>query len=149
MIVISARTGEDDIKAALSLGADDYMVKPFTASDLAERVRTLLLAPGSREPEENRTTGRSDPLRGPGSVRPIGSNADLTAVESRLLYELAAAPGVVVRRHELLHRIWGHDQITAQWALDARMSSLRSKMEADPDRPQLLLAGPGGYTLAP
>lgn len=70
VIVISARTGEDDIKAALSLGADDYMVKPFTASDLAERVRILLLAPGSREPEENRATGRADPFRGPENVPP-------------------------------------------------------------------------------
>lgn len=80
---------------------------------------------------------------------PTGSNADLTAVESRLLYELAAAPGAVVRRHDLLHRIWGQDQTIAQWALEARMSSLRSKLEADPGMPQLLPTRHDGYSLAP
>jgi len=154
IIIVSARSDTADVIEGLECGADDYVVKPLVASELAARIRALLRR--RRPVGASSGPGRRDELIfGPVSVelangrvvRPSGQT-HLTRTEARLLAELAAAGGTVVTREDLLQRVWGYDYFGDTRLLDVHVRRLRRKVEADPDRPEWLITVRGvGYRL--
>lgn len=135
VIVLSGRSGETDRIIGLDLGADDYLVKPFSPGELAARVRSVLRRTGG-PPRAVELAGLSvDPATR--EVRVDGTPVELTAREFDLLAFLAGRPGVVVPRRELLAEVWqqsyGDDQ-----TIDVHLSWLRRKLGETAARPRYL-----------
>jgi two-component system, OmpR family, KDP operon response regulator KdpE len=151
IIVISARGQEHDKVTALDLGADDYLTKPFGASELLARIRVALrhaaLPPGSP----------SDPVYQVGDVRVDllrrqvfrgEAEVHLTPTEYKLLGALIRQAGRVVTHRQLLQEVWGANYAEQSHYLRVYMAQLRHKLERDPTRPRLLMTEPGvGYRL--
>ena len=151
IIVLSARGQERDKVTALDAGADDYVSKPFGASELLARIRVALrhTAGASHEADDAMfTIGelRMDLLRrqvfvGDREVR-------LTPIEYKLLATLVRHAGKVVTHQQLLREVWGPTHTDQAHYVRVYMAHLRHKLEAEPARPQYLLTEPGvGYRL--
>lgn len=144
IIVLSARHSEKDKVAALDLGADDYVTKPFGPDELLARVRACLRrSPGSLE-EETGSLVRSDltidferhrVFRGEEEIR-------LTPKEFELLAFLARHPGKVLTHRTILKAIWGPHAVSEPQYLRVLMASLRKKIEPDPGHPKYVLTEP-------
>ncbi len=152
IIMLTARSDEADRIVGLELGADDYLVKPFSPRELLARVRAVLRRSGAAaESDDDRplVVGELtvDPLR---RLVTIGGRAvDMTATEFDLLAHMAAAPGRVFTRRQLMETIHGAAVDAGERAIDAHVKNLRRKIEADPHRPQRLVTVHGvGYRLA-
>jgi two-component system, OmpR family, KDP operon response regulator KdpE len=151
IIVISARGQERDKVAALDLGADDYLTKPFGVPELLARVRVALrhsaLAPGSNGDTPFQTGDLTVDL----SRRLVfrnGEEAHLTPTEYKLLSCLVRHAGRVVTHRQLLHEVWGATYEEQSHYLRVYMAQLRHKLERDPTRPRMFLTEPGvGYRL--
>jgi two-component system KDP operon response regulator KdpE len=148
VIVLSARGQEGDKVAALDAGAEDYLTKPFGASELLARIRVVL----------RRVTGPATPdVIEVGPIRidqprheviVNGRDVHLTPIEFNLLLELARHAGRVVTHRQLLTRLWGPAAVEHANYLRVHMAALRRKLEADPAHPQWLLTEAGvGYRL--
>jgi two-component system KDP operon response regulator KdpE len=139
ILVLSVRDAEQDKVAALELGADDYLTKPFGAAELLARVRALLRRAA---PEPSGTRFELDDVRidlGARSVRREDEQVHLTPTEWRLLEALASAPGVL-RTHEwLLAEVWEGDGAPDVEALRVFVSQLRRKIEPDPRHPRAIV----------
>lgn len=147
IIMITARSGSQDVIAGLEAGADDYVAKPVVASELAARVRALL----RRARPERTVIEVGDITLHPdrGIATRAGQDVHLTQTELRLLTELATADGRVVTREQLLERVWGYDYFGDTRLLDVHVRRLRRKVEADPGEPRLVLTVRGvGYRVA-
>lgn len=131
VIMLTARSEEDDRIRGLETGADDYVTKPFSPRELVARVRAVLRRRDGVEAERPVTIEhhglRIDPEAR--TVRRLGTRADVTTVEFDLLYALASAPGRVFRRTELLDRVWGEDFGGVDRVVDVHVSHLRRKLE--------------------
>ncbi|MGQ0849669.1 MAG: response regulator [Actinomycetota bacterium] len=149
VVVITARAEEADRIVGLEMGADDYVVKPFSPKELVARVRAVL----------RRTDGH---LAGAEMVRVAdlfvdvtrrqvrrGDTAvELTPTEFDLLHALAAQPGRVFTRGQLLEAIHGVAVASYERAIDAHVKNLRRKLEVDPARPRYVLTVHGiGYKM--
>ncbi|HUJ60672.1 MAG TPA: response regulator [Kofleriaceae bacterium] len=148
VIVLSARGQEGDKVTALDVGADDYLTKPFGASELLARIRVVLRRVGGTPTPDVIEIGpiRIDQPRHSVSVE--DREVHLTPIEFRLLLELARHPGRVLTHHQLLREIWGPNAVDELHYLRVHMGALRKKLEADPARPQWLLTEAGvGYRL--
>jgi two-component system, OmpR family, KDP operon response regulator KdpE len=149
VIVISARDATSQKVAALDLGADDYISKPFDSEEVLARIRTALrhrLAAGTATPLVR--AGDVEIDLAARIVRKAGSEIHLTPKEYGLLAELAMTPGRVVTHSRLLRAVWGagHEHDVEYLRVAAR--GIRRKLEADPSRPQLIRNEPGvGYRL--
>lgn len=149
VVIVTARTDTHDVVAGLEAGADDYVTKPVVAKELSARLRALLRRAqlGPRAP----TTMRFGDLElqvEAGTVRKKGRDLALTRTEFRLLCELAANPGWVLSRAQLLERVWNYDYFGDTRLVDVHVGRLRSKIEDDPAEPQILLTVRGlGYKL--
>jgi DNA-binding response OmpR family regulator len=132
IIVVSARGSEQDRVHALDLGADDYLVKPFSMVELAARVRAAL-----RSGVRTQTIDRGEPVEvqellvDPRTVQAYvhGESAGLTPTEFRLLHALAAERGRVVTRDELMQMVWGRRQRARDRTVDVFIRKLRLKLD--------------------
>ena len=151
IIVISARGQESDKVAALDLGADDYLTKPFGVSELMARIRVALRH--SHPGDGAGTVGvfEAGDLRVDLGRRQVFSNrseAHLTPTEYKLLVALVRNAGRVVTHRQLLRDVWGANYGEQSHYLRVYMAQLRHKLERDPTRPRLFLTEPGvGYRL--
>jgi DNA-binding response OmpR family regulator len=142
VLMLTARTEEVDRIVGLSIGADDYLTKPFSPGELVARIRAMLRRPRgkSREaPEEEEPLLRFgeltiDPARR--EVRLGGEEIHLTAVEFDLLAAMAARPGVVFGRRQLLERLWGEDYFGDDHVVDVHVARLRKKLKDDSSDPR-------------
>ena len=132
IVVVSARGTEHDRVHALEIGADDYLVKPFSMNELVARVRAA-----SRRALRRDDAQRGDPIQieelliDPGEVQAFvdGESAGLTPTEFRLLYQLALERGRVVTRDELLQKIWGRRLTRRDRTVDVFVRKLREKID--------------------
>lgn len=149
VIVASARDATDQKVAALDLGADDYVFKPFDSEELLARIRRVLrqrLPSGT--PEKAICIYDVEIDLASRTVRKAGDTVHLTPKEYGLLAELARSPGRVITHAQLLKAVWGlgHERDVEYLRVAAR--GIRTKLEDDPSRPRLLRNEPGiGYRL--
>ena len=148
VIMLTARADSHDVVAGLEAGADDYVTKPFVAKELSARIRALLRrARGSSAPRRVEA-GELEISPQDGVVLRDGRRVPLTRTEFGLLCELAANPGRVVSREELLERVWGYDYFGDNRLVDVHVRRLRTKIETDPAHPRLVVTVRGmGYRL--
>lgn len=138
VIMLTARAEEIDRIVGLSVGADDYLIKPFSPRELVVRVKALL-----RRPRAVRGEGRADRLergellidRPRRTVSLRGMPVTLTTIEFELLSTLAEDPGVVFSRHKLLDRLWGIDYVGDDHVVDVHLGNLRRKLGDDAASP--------------
>jgi DNA-binding response OmpR family regulator len=152
IIMLTARDDELDKVLGLELGADDYITKPFSIREFRSRVRALLRRataprPGERHPDdeviEEGVVVIDVPRR---TVEVRGDEVQLTFVEFELLRTLAAAPGRVFSRRQLLERLRGGADYREPRTIDVHVRHLREKIESDPREPELILTVRGvGY----
>jgi two-component system KDP operon response regulator KdpE len=148
VIVLSARGHEGDKVAALDAGAEDYLTKPFGASELLARLRVVLRRVGGAPTPEVIAVGpiRIDQPRH--EVTVDGRDIHLTPIEFNLLLELARQPGRVITHRQLLTQLWGPSAAEHANYLRVHMAALRRKVEGDPTHPKWLLTEAGvGYRL--
>ncbi len=145
VIVLSARYGSDDKVAALDLGADDYVTKPFGIDELLARLRAAVRRAGSSTPSVVETPRLRVDVGGR-RVERDGEEVRLTPIEWGLLAALVTRPGRLVPQRQLLQEVWGPAYGTETNYLRVHMANLRRKLEADPARPRHLVTEPGmGY----
>ena len=153
ILVVSARGTEHDRVHALEIGADDYLVKPFSMKELVARVKAAV-----RRGVRAQDTPRGDAIEieelriDPREVQAFvaGSSADLTPTEFKLLYTLALEQGRVVTRDELLQRIWGRRQTHRDRTVDVFVRRLRDKIDKRaPDHTFIQTRYGVGYKLDP
>jgi DNA-binding response OmpR family regulator len=154
IILLTARGDEADRIGGLGIGADDYVLKPFSPGEVVARVKAQLrrLHLDSRPPDaDGRLRGgelEMDPVNRTVSVR--GQLAALTAKEFDLLHHLMARPGHVVTRDELLDAVWDQGYVGDPGTLAVHIRRLREKIERDPSRPTHIKAVWGmGYKFDP
>jgi two-component system, OmpR family, KDP operon response regulator KdpE len=146
VIVLSARGQEGDKVTALDAGAEDYLTKPFGASELLARIRVVLRRGGGSPMSDVIEVGPIKIDQPRHAVTVGGHEVHLTPIEFRLLVELARQPGRVLTHRQLLREVWGPNAVEEVHYLRVHMGALRRKIEADPARPQWLLTEAGvGY----
>jgi two-component system, OmpR family, alkaline phosphatase synthesis response regulator PhoP len=152
IIMLTARAQEADKVRGLELGADDYVVKPFSLAELTARIRAVL-----------RRTEARDPLAAAERALSVGAlrldarkqevfvgtrKIELTRKEFQLLEFLLRHPGEVISRDEFLDRVWGGEVYVTPRSVDTHMAALRRKIERDADHPRYILSVRGaGYKL--
>lgn len=149
IIVLSARSMESEKVLALDGGADDYVTKPFGATELLARVRAALRrsARSTQRPENLRIGALTLNLGTREAAGPTGP-VHLTPVEYRLLTCLARGHGLIVTQEQIIREVWGPDRVTDTRGLRSYVKMLREKIEPDPARPRFLVTEPGvGYRL--
>ena len=151
IIMVTARTDTHDVVAGLEAGADDYVTKPFEPKELAARIRALLRRVRATEGGPATVVfGELEISPEAGVVRLSGEEVHLTRTEFLLLCELAAVPGKVLSREQLLERVWSYDYFGDGRLVDVHVRRLRTKIEHDPANPRHVLTVRGlGYKLAP
>jgi DNA-binding response OmpR family regulator len=150
IIMLTARATEDDRVAGLALGADDYLVKPFSPRELVARVTAVLRRAGGVAPSDTLSfdDGALVVDRDTREVVVGDEPVDLTRSEFDLLYALASRPGRVFSRYELVSRIQGFDYEGYERTIDAHVKNLRKKLGDHADHPRFVVTVTGvGYKL--
>jgi DNA-binding response OmpR family regulator len=150
VLMLTARAAEEDRIAGLDLGADDYVIKPFSPRELVLRVQAMLRRGGSVAGQGPASYGGGtlliDEPRREVTVR--GAGVDLTPTEWGILVALATVPGRVYSRYELINRIRGNEFEGQQRTVDSHVKNLRGKVEEDPGGPRIVQTVLGrGYRL--
>jgi DNA-binding response OmpR family regulator len=149
ILMLTARGDEAEKVLGFELGADDYMVKPFSTRELVARVRALLRRSGAAEKGEPIRRGGLlvDPARR--VVERDGERCELTTLEFDLLHFLVLRPGRVFSRDDLLRYVWGEDRVVDNRTIDSLVSRLRRRVEPDPANPRYIQTVWGaGYRFA-
>jgi DNA-binding response OmpR family regulator len=131
LLILTAKGDETDVVLGLELGADDYMVKPFSPRELLARVHAILRrrqAPGAAGSGQWRVGDMLEIDERQHVVRGSGRPLDVTATESAILMVLARNPGWVFSREQLLDRIWGEDKASLDRTIDVHVKNLRDKL---------------------
>ena len=136
VLMLTARGEETDRVVGLSIGADDYLVKPFSPRELVARIKALLRRPREAAASAGPAGLTVDPQRHAVEVdeRPV----PLTVIEFDLLAALAREPGVVLTREQLLDRVWGTDFVGDDHLLDVHVAKLRGKLGDDAGEPRFV-----------
>lgn len=151
VVMVTARDDEVDKLIGLSVGADDYLTKPFSPRELVARLRAML-----RRPRRVTTTTSSDVMSfGPLSVDPVGREvwlADepihLTRTEFDVLAALARDPNLAFSRHQLIEAVWGGDWVGDEHLVDVHVGHLRRKLGDDATSPRFIRTVRGiGYRM--
>ena len=150
IIMLTARSDEVDRVLGLELGADDYLVKPFSPRELVARVRAVLRRTArAGEGRERFAVGTVTVDTARRQITVEERQVELTSTEFELVAHLAREPGRVFTRMQLLDVIHGVATPGYERAIDAHVKNIRRKLEADPHRPRLLLTVHGvGYRFA-
>jgi DNA-binding response OmpR family regulator len=143
IIMLTARRDEIDRITGLELGADDYVVKPFSPQELVSRVRAVL----RRASFTDKARQEEAPTQiGPLTIHPLGRTVllneeeiSLTAKEFDMLYLLATHPRQVFTRDQLLEQVWGESEYIDPGTVTVHIRRLREKIEQDPSAPKHLL----------
>ena len=150
IIMLTAKASEDDRVTGLNLGADDYLVKPFSPRELVARIEAVLRRAAGGTPVAASTFdgGRLAIDRESREVMLDGARVDLTRSEFDLLYALSSRPGRVYSRFELISKVQGYDYEGYERTIDAHVKNLRRKLGDDPRHPTYVLTVTGvGYKL--
>jgi two-component system alkaline phosphatase synthesis response regulator PhoP len=150
VMLLTAKSEEFDRVMGLTVGADDYLTKPFSPRELAARVKAILRR-GRGGTNEQQTLAfkhlRIDTQRY--EVQRDGEPIELTALEFKLLSTLASYAQMVLTRQQLLERVWGYDFYGEERVVDVHIGHVRQKIEVDPSDPQFILTVRGvGYKFA-
>ena len=151
ILMLTARGDENDRIQGLELGADDYLVKPFSPRELVSRVRAILRRVGSNQENSQGAHGQADRANAPASeksgltfpgltvdilsrrVEVKNAEVMVTPTEFDILALLAQSPGRVFTREVLMNKIWGYDYYGDGHIIDVHISALRKKIEANSD----------------
>lgn len=143
VIMLTARSAENDRIAGLEMGADDYVVKPFSPRELVARVKNVLRRVSQLFPVDAPASPLVyDELRIDPRARTVEARdraVTLTAKEFDLLWLLATHPGQVFTRSQVLDRIWGHDFFGDASTVTVHIRRLREKIERDPSQPRFIV----------
>jgi two-component system alkaline phosphatase synthesis response regulator PhoP len=141
IIMLTAKTTEEDRLLGLNTGADDYVIKPFSPRELAARVRAVL----RRMPEESIMRGAEEIKYGDLVINLPkyetylnGSPLNLTNIEFKLLGIMAREPGRVFSRAQLIDKVMGYDFEGFDRSIDVHVHNLRKKLENNPDKPKYI-----------
>ena len=169
ILMLTARSGEEDRITGLDLGADDYLVKPFNPRELVSRVRAILRRASKPEGAESNggAVGAVGPVAQAGNaneeaaavmyfpgltvdlgarrVEVNGKEVALTPTEFDLLALLAQSPDRVFTREILMNKVWGYDYLGDGHTIDVHMSALRKKIELDPEQRYIKTVWRVGY----
>lgn len=151
LLLLTARTTEEDILLGLDIGADDYITKPYSPRELVARVRALLRRAGVINAGSQAILRVGDLEIDPGrfEVRVAGRPVTLTAKEFGILEVLAGEPGRAFTRAQIIERAFGFDRDVLERTVDAHVMNLRRKTEEDPTEPRFVQTVFGrGYRLA-
>ena len=151
IIMLTAREEETDKVFGLELGADDYITKPFSVRELQARIRSNLRRSDAHAQELTGETINGlviDKERHDAYIN--GHSAELTQREFELISFMAATPGKVYSREELLHGVWQYEYFGDLRAVDVAVRRLREKIEEDPGQPRYVMTKRGvGYYFSP
>ncbi|AGA57259.1 MAG: DNA-binding response regulator [Thermobacillus sp.] len=140
IVMVTARADETDKIIGLEVGADDYVTKPFSLRELHARVRSLIRRLEGRGEPQDKLLKRGDLTISESQMRvwKRGVEIALTPTEFRLLTALAARPGIVYSRLQLLQAAMEDDYLNDERTVDAHISKLRKKIEDDPSKPAFI-----------
>lgn len=151
IIMVTAR-GEDKEKVeGLNIGADDYVTKPFSASELAARVRAVLRRVSSQETTQEAVFRYKDMVIDFTSRRVLVNNQELklTSTEYKMLSYISINAGRVVTPDQLLNKVWGEEYVGAAHLLQVNIARLRKKLGDDAKKPNYIQTRPGiGYIMS-
>lgn len=154
VIMVTARDTEIDRVVGLELGADDYVTKPYFARELIARIRAVLRRGGDNSPQAEEEAGDGVVLREDRVMMDVerhivtvdGEQVPMPLKEFDLLEYLMRNAGRVLTRGQLIDRVWGADYVGDTKTLDVHIKRLRSKIERNPSRPEVLVTVRGlGY----
>lgn len=147
VIMLTARTEEIDRVVGLTIGADDYVTKPFSPRELVARIRAVLRRGKGPAPEENRFEFEGLTIdSGRREVLLDGTEVDLTTLEFDLLLALASHPGWVFTRQRLLERVWGWDYFGRDRVVDVHIANIRRALSDEALEPRFIATVRGvGY----
>jgi DNA-binding response OmpR family regulator len=146
VVMLTARDEEVDRVTGLELGADDYVTKPFSPRELAARVRAVLRRVEPDGTDDRLAAGDVELDRRARTASVAGADVELTGREFDLLWHLAARPGIVLSRAQLLDRVWGLEFPGGTRTVDVHVGQLRRKL----GRPRLIRTVRGaGYKVVP
>jgi len=150
VVILSARASEPERIAGLRLGADDYVVKPYSPREVVERVRAVLRRSDGRSGADTAEFGDVIVDAERREVRRSGVAVHTTLKEFELLHLLAANPGRTFARSELLEQVWGYSWPGPGDTVTVHVRRIREKIEPEPSRPRHLITVRGvGYRFDP
>jgi DNA-binding response OmpR family regulator len=144
ILMLTAKSSEVDRVVGLEIGADDYLTKPFSISELLARVKAIFrrvdaLGAGRSEAPKRLTLGAMAIDVEKRTVTVTGQPVDLTAKEFDLLLQFAENPGRVYSRQQLLDLVWGSGHIGYEHTVNSHINRLRGKIETNPAEPEYVL----------
>lgn len=149
ILMVTARSSENDMLLGLDIGADDYLSKPVSPRELTGRVRALLRRVGTSDASAAMRVGELEIDPGRFEVRVGGEPVALTAKEFGILELLGREPGRVFTRAQIIDKTFGFDQDVSERTIDAHVVNLRRKIEKNPAEPRYVQTVYGrGYRMA-